>query len=215
MPAGFHPRKNEHGKSVLLAQPGQPTALETWHDPAAVAIVTPDSPMPFCINGVTVCEWATVPDTLAGWAGVTGQGDFSEPAFTLPAGKKAAAGAVIIESDDRIWLVAPSNAFGGYTQTFPKGRVDPGLDMRATAIKEVFEESGLQVVLTGFLADVSRTQSFTRYYMAHRVGGSPAAMGWESQAVLLVPRQQLATYLLHPNDQSLLKALLAMQPAPL
>jgi len=71
----------------------------------------------------------------------------------------------------------------------------------------VFEESGLQVELTGFLCDSIRSTSVTRYYTARRLGGSPAEMGWESQAVHLVPMSMLAGFDLHPNDQSVIKAL--------
>jgi hypothetical protein len=51
------------------------------------------------------------------------------------------------------------------------------LSSRANAIKECFEESGLQVELTGFLCDSVRSTSVTRYYTARRLGGSPADMG--------------------------------------
>lgn len=61
--------------------------------------------------------------------------------------------------------------------------------------------------ITGFLIDVDRTTRTTRYYTARRLGGNPADMGWESQAVTLVPRADLATYLKHKTDQPILKAL--------
>jgi 8-oxo-dGTP pyrophosphatase MutT (NUDIX family) len=120
---------------------------------------------------------------------------------------RAAAGAVVVEPDGRIWLVAPSNGFGGYQVTFPKGRVDKGASMRATAIKEVWEESGLLVKLTGYLGDFVRTQTYTRFYIAHRVGGSPCDMGWESQAVHLVPISKAYGLLNRRTDRDVLKAL--------
>ena len=52
-----------------------------------------------------------------------------------------------------------------------------------------------------------RSLSYTRYYLAQRVGGSPADMGWESQAVLLVPVNQLARHLNSPYDVPVLNAL--------
>lgn len=42
----------------------------------------------------------------------------------------------------------PSNAFGGYRATFPKGKREPGLSLEQTAIKETFEEAGLVIALT-------------------------------------------------------------------
>jgi 8-oxo-dGTP pyrophosphatase MutT (NUDIX family) len=111
-------------------------------------------------------------------------------------------------------VVSPSNKFGGYTNTFPKGKLDPqeGISLRANALKEVFEEAGLQVALTGFLCDSVRSTSVTRYYMARRVGGNPAEMCWETQAVHLVPVSQLAAFVSHLNDQSILTALQNAQP---
>ena len=104
----------------------------------------------------------------------------------------------------------PSNRFGGYTYTLPKGRVDPGLSLRPTAIREAYEESGLKVVLTGFLLDSERTQTCTRYYIGRRVAGTPALMGWETQAVHLVPGHALDSMLTHPNDKPLVGALLTL-----
>jgi 8-oxo-dGTP pyrophosphatase MutT (NUDIX family) len=113
----------------------------------------------------------------------------------------------IEERDGRVWLVAPSNAFGGYASTLPKGRVDPGLSLRATAVKEALEEAWLLVQLTGFLLDGRRTNTLTRYYRARRISGHPGAMCWETQAVHLVPRARLADFLTHPNDALLLRLL--------
>lgn len=121
-------------------------------------------------------------------------------------GKDSAAGAVVVEADGRIWVIAPTNGYGGYLRTFPKGRLN-GMSPHGTAVKEVFEETGLRVELTGYLCDAIRSVTIARYYLARRLGGSPAAMGWESQAVLLVPPVQLSKVLQHPNDKAILAAL--------
>ena len=133
----------------------------------------------------------------------------SEPPFVLPPGMRAAAGAVVVEDDGRVWLVSPSNGFGGYSATFPKGRLDAGGTLQHTAVREVFEESGLVVQLDAFLLDVSRTQTYTRYYVARRIGGNPAQMGWESQAAHLVPAARLQELAVHPNDAAIIRALSA------
>ena len=134
-----------------------------------------------------------------------------EPPFLLPPGKQAAAGAVVREADGRIWLVAPSNGFGGYAVTFPKGRVEPGLPLQATAIREVWEESGLLVEPVAWLGDFPRTQTFTRFYIARRIGGHPAHMGWESQAVHLVTPAQARGLLHRDTDRAVLDALDAFE----
>ncbi|MDD5461516.1 MAG: NUDIX hydrolase [Methylococcales bacterium] len=130
-------------------------------------------------------------------------------------GKKLAAGVVIREPDTRFWLVAPTNAFGGYKATFPKGTIEPGMNAQITAIKEAYEESGLQIEILGWIGDFERTASVTRYYFARRIIGDPGKMGWESQAVLLVPKEKLFTVLHHAKEHELLTSVFAkLQAAP-
>jgi 8-oxo-dGTP pyrophosphatase MutT (NUDIX family) len=148
-----------------------------------------------------VCRRAATAAQVAGAVG--------EPAFVLQPGKRAAAGAVVREPDGRVWLVAPSNGFGGYAATFPKGRVEPGMALQATAIREVWEESGLLVEPTAWLGDFSRTQTYTRFYVARRIGGHPADMGWESQAVHLVTPEDALLLLNRETDHAVLEALVA------
>jgi len=208
----YHPHPDEHGKPVVLKNPSKPTTLDAWSDAEAIATVTPGGPMPSVVNGTPLGSWSA-PQTSEKWASVTGQLKFDEPAFACPAGKKEAAGVVTIEPDNRVWVVAPSNGYAGYTATFPKGRVEKGLSRQANAIREAYEESGLKVEITGYLTDSSRSLTYTRYYLARRVGGTPADMGWESQAVHLVPVEKLEEVLNHPNDAPLIDAIMAaIQP---
>lgn len=183
--------------------------MASWLDSRSVATVTPGGELPAVLNSIPLTDWTEVPESTDAWNTLDGQCDVDEPPFTVPPGKAPASGVVIREVDGRIWLVSPSNGFGGYTTTFPKGRLDAGMNLQASAIREAYEEAGLKVQITGFLADSIRSQSYTRYYLAKRVGGNPASMGWETQAVHLVPRSALHAFLSHPNDQPLLHALLA------
>jgi ADP-ribose pyrophosphatase YjhB (NUDIX family) len=81
--------------------------------------------------------------------------------------------------------------------------------MPLAAIKETFEESGLKIQITEWIGDFERTTSVTRYYFARRIGGNPAQIDWESQAVKLVPKKKLFTVLNHAKDHELLTAMLA------
>lgn len=63
--------------------------------------------------------------------------------------------------------------------------------------------------LDGYLCNSMRLLSMTRYYLARRTGGNPADMGWESQAVHLVPVTQLAQVVSHTYDQPVLEVLRA------
>jgi ADP-ribose pyrophosphatase YjhB (NUDIX family) len=204
----YHPKLDEHGAKVVLKNPSQPSPLSAWSSPSEVATVIPNGALPAALNGITLNNWTDAPTALNAWEELAAHCKVDEPVFTPPPHKKHAAGVVIEESDGRIWLMSPSNSHGGYINTLPKGQVDPGASKQATAIKEAFEESGLHVELTEFLIDADRTTSYTRYYRAKRIGGNPADMGWESQAIHLVPRNMLNLYLTHPSDQPLLKQML-------
>lgn len=209
MAAIFHPKKDENGNPVRLAHPSQATDLGAWTTRSLAATVIPGGHMPAELHGIPFSSWTEAPRTDEQWAHVKGQhgGLFDEPLFTPTPGKRMAAGVVIEEPDGRVWVIHPSNAFGGYEATFPKGTAGHGVTLQRTAIREAFEESGLKVQITGFLADCERSRSKTRYYLARRVGGCPADMGWESQATSLVPLSMLGNFLTHPNDASLVKAL--------
>lgn len=203
----IHPKKNDKGQAVAIKKPHAPTELATWGDPTAMAVTVPEGPVPEKIGDVKLSPWSKDSSTDRSWAELAAASEFDEPPFNPPKGLKPAAGVVTIEADGRIWVVAPSNAFGGYEATFPKGRIDPGTDLRATALREAYEESGLLVELQGFLVDVPRSTTYTRYYMATRLAGDPSEMGWESQAVILVPTKKLGKVLNNPNDAPILEAI--------
>jgi 8-oxo-dGTP pyrophosphatase MutT (NUDIX family) len=165
--------------------------------------------MPTLIGEVPVTPWRDAPETAAGWESLLGGTDFEEPPLAVAPGNRAASGAILVEPDARVWVVSPTNQFYGYVNTFPKGTLDQNdaLSLRANALKEVFEEAGLRAELLGFLIDSDRTASTTRYYLAKRTGGDPADMGWESQAVHLVPMNLLSRFVSHENDRPVVELL--------
>ncbi len=192
----YHPQLGEDGSPVVVKNPSAASAPSTWHNPDAVATFVPGGDAPLSINGVHLRRWKDRPNTVEGWDYVDGiNDDLDEPPFDLPKGKKAAAGVVIEEPDGRVWIIHPTNQFGGYSASFPKGTCEPELSMQASALKEAWEETGLKVEIIGFLGDFERTTSKARIYRARRVGGLPTAMGWETQAVSLVPKGMLYDHL--------------------
>lgn len=149
-------------------------------------------------------SWANAPKTNQGWEDLakdTSSG-FAAPPLAHPDGKQGA-GVIIREPDGRVWIVHPSKQFGGYKATFPKGTQEPGMSLRATALKETYEESGLHVKLTGFAGDKKRSTGNARYYYAERIGGSPADHGWETEAVTLADPADLKDFLNNSTDRSL------------
>lgn len=186
-----HPSPDENGKPVNILHPSKPTGPETWNDPRSFAVFVPSGKAPSELNGIPFAEWTDHPEG-EDWENVPGvMEDLDEPPLRIPQNKEAATGVVIEEPDGRIWLVSPTNSFGGYKTTYPKGRLEDELSYQANAIKEVFEETGLQVEITGYVGDFERTTTVTRMYRGRRVGGNPTRVGWETQAVKLVPKERL------------------------
>lgn len=201
----IHPKVDDHGRPVQIHHPNR---LQTagFVDPSRPLTVVPGVVLPVAeLNGVPFRHWSP-PRDAHGWREVAGQLVIVDEPALVPGqrGHKLAAGLVILEPDGRIWLVSPTNRFGGYATTFPKGRIDPGLSYQANAIREAWEESGLKARIVAFLGDVDRTTTRTRYYLARREGGTPVDMGWESQAVHLVSLAQARALLNSPFDHQVI-----------
>jgi len=191
-----HPRLGEKGELVLIQAPHHASLPSTWASPDAVATFTPGGDAPLAIGGVPLRAWKDHPTTAEGWNYDDGVNhDLHETALRVPLGKKPSSGVIIEEADGRVWLTAPTNSFGGYDATFPKGSAEPGLSLQANAIKEAWEESGLRVEIIGLVGDFERTTSVARMYRARRIGGSPVDAGWEAQAVVLCPKGHLYEHL--------------------
>ena len=172
-----------------------------------------NKPPPDQLHGVPFYKWQA-PQHAHEWEALAQEGaDFTEPEFKATPGKKTGAGVIIQEADGRVWIVHPTDGFGGYKATFPKGGVDDGMTQKGTALKEAYEESGLKVELTGFAGDVERSTSKARYYYAKRVGGTPTEHGWESEGVTLAPVEDLKAHLNHPTDHEMVDKFLAQPNA--
>jgi 8-oxo-dGTP pyrophosphatase MutT (NUDIX family) len=137
----------------------------------------------------------------------------SEPPMVVKPHMKKSAGCIIVEPDGRIWLVEPKGGFGGYSHTFPKGGIEPGLTLQQTAKKEVFEEAGLECEITGYLGDFEGQTSNTRYYIARRTGGAPwMADAYETSNVKLLTPDQALGFLNADRDKKIIAAFKARTP---
>jgi 8-oxo-dGTP pyrophosphatase MutT (NUDIX family) len=206
--ATYHPRPDDHGKPVKIRHPTAPSPSETWNDANTVAVFVPDGPVPPALNDVPVAP-ARAPSGAAGWAKLVDERRGAALAPPMPkSSKTVAAGAVIVEPDGRVWLFEPTNHFAGYHRTFPKGTLEHGCSLEATAAREVFEETGLLIRIGRFFVDREGDLSIIRFFLARRIGGTPSAMGWEAQALWLVPAAQIHKYAPHANDAPVVRAVL-------
>lgn len=100
---------------------------------------------------------------------------------------KSAGGVVLPHTgeNDKVYLVKPSNNYGPWC--FPKGRVDAGETMEATALREVAEEAGLtaQILPGSSLGDYAGSYSITRYYVM-RASSPPSEHDFETEEVRLL-----------------------------
>lgn len=199
---------------ILPAVAPVPVSTPTpTHTPISVSASVPDEttwetgkPQPGTLNGV---DFSSAPPKF--WEKVKDV-DVKEP----PSLKKIdRAGVLIQEPDGRIWIVQPTNEFGTRKYTLPGGGVEAGLTDQQNALKEVWEETGLQVEITGYAGDFedSNTKHNGRLYIGKRIGGAPwdakieskiisqktGKPAAESETVMLVTPKKAAE-LLHRTD---------------
>lgn len=206
----LHPCLDENGKPVVVEHPTPPTSRDTWLDSRCSATLprTAEPDLPDSVNGLAFTTNLGIPEEDPWyWRDVVPDAVTGEPDFVMPPGFRATSGCVVIEPDRRIWIVHPTNEFMGTKATFPKGRLEPVLSLAQNAAKETWEEAGLLVEPFAFLVDVPRRIVVTRYYLARRKAGSPALAGWESQAVSLMPFEDVKMSLNREGDRAVLPAL--------
>jgi ADP-ribose pyrophosphatase YjhB (NUDIX family) len=218
-PATGSPSPLHRGANVITGVPAQaPMALPTVPHKEEIEWST-GKPEPGTLHGV---DFAPAPHHF--WEHVKDK-DIGEPAPTRPINR---AGVMVQEPDGRIWIVRPTNEFGDRKHTLPGGGVETGLTHQQNALKEVWEETGLQVEITGHLGDFrdSNNGNNGRLYIGRRIGGAPwdakiephiidrktGKPSAESSEVLLVTPER-AGKLLHRSDD--LAQLMTVAPIPL
>ncbi len=141
---------------------------------------------------VSAQDWKDIPDV-----------DVGESPLKEIKGKQPSAGIIIEEADGRVWVYEPKNHYSNTEHTFAKGGQEKGLSLQQTAIKEAFEETGLEVEITGLLGDYERKTSHNRYYIGKRKAGDPSLAHWEADNVKLVPKEDVHKYLNKKTDKDL------------
>ncbi len=125
----------------------------------------------------------------------------------------SAGGIVVRYEHDQPWLVVGSRRRerDGRTWTLPKGTPNQGESREQTALREVQEETGLVVRITGELPSIEYffVQSGTRihktvhYFLMEPVGGDLAAHDHEFDEVRWIPFSSAATMLTFETERTL------------
>ena len=163
------------------------------------------------LNGVELAPWRNHPADPTRWE----LPDMINPSFTEPPleedGLLLAAGAVIVEPDHRVWVMHRNEPFNAACVGVPSARKDPNISLQATAIRETWEKTGLQIRIIGWLGDFDEEVTRTRYYLAARVGGTPGSCGWERPTMSLVALDALLQYPALRVNSTEAKCLVALQ----
>lgn len=130
---------------------------------------------------------------------------------------KRAYGGVLIDGEKRVLLREPSNHFGGYVWTFPKGSADDGESPEETALREVREETGYQAeIVAPIPGEFGGDTSVTMFYLMRPVG-DPADTDHETQSIEWVSLDDAPSYIEktksvtgRARDQSVLDAAIAV-----
>jgi 8-oxo-dGTP pyrophosphatase MutT (NUDIX family) len=125
----------------------------------------------------------------------------------------SAGGIVVRYESDQPWLVVGSRRRerDGRTWTLPKGTPNAGETREQTALREVREETGLEVRITGpldsieywFVQSGTRIHKTVHYFLMEPVGGDLAGHDHEFDEVRWIPFASAATMLTFETERAL------------
>jgi 8-oxo-dGTP pyrophosphatase MutT (NUDIX family) len=124
------------------------------------------------------------------------------------------AGGIVIRHDSgRAWIVVGSRRRerDGRTWTLPKGTPKPGETREETALREVAEETGLQVRITApfdsieyrFVQGGQRIHKTVHYYLMDPIGGDLAGHDHEFEQVRWITFDEASTMLTFETERVL------------
>jgi 8-oxo-dGTP pyrophosphatase MutT (NUDIX family) len=128
----------------------------------------------------------------------------------------SAGGVVLAElcPDAPVALVAHRSVRGSLQWTLPKGAQEPGETVEQTALREVREETGLEVELVGPLDTIdywfvwapeqTRYHKFVRYFLMRATGGDFAERDSEMEDAAWFDRGQASRQMAFANERRLL-----------
>jgi 8-oxo-dGTP pyrophosphatase MutT (NUDIX family) len=106
--------------------------------------------------------------------------------------------------------------------SLPKGAPQPGEDLAAAAIREVAEETGLQVAIERevgsisywFVAEGVRYHKTVHFYLMSATGGSVEQHDWEFDRVQWFAAGEVLAVMTYPNERVMVEKALELLAAP-
>lgn len=143
----------------------------------------------------------------------------------LRAAVATSAGGIVVSAEgNRQSLVVGMRRRGrdAVTWTLPKGTPDPGETLEETALREVAEETGLEVRIVeplraieyDFVQDGTRIHKTVHYYLMEPVGGDLSRHDAEFERVRWVPFDEADGLLSFATERELVAAAAARLDAP-
>ena len=114
----FHPQLDENGEPVAVSRPTRSSHVSAWGDSGAAATfsITDPTLLPAVLNGIALTH---APFECLDWVRFAHElPAVAEPPFPAT-DKRRTSGLVIIEPDQRIWLVHPTNPVSYTHLTLP------------------------------------------------------------------------------------------------
>jgi 8-oxo-dGTP pyrophosphatase MutT (NUDIX family) len=125
-------------------------------------------------------------------------------------GKWTSAGGVVIDRRGRIAVVRQRDRRGRWRWTLPKGRIDRGETAEATAVREVYEESGLRARIVRPIVMHEGRLHFT-YFFEMTLERDDGVHDRETKEVRLVSLGKAAKMLRSRRDLRVLRRLVEMR----
>lgn len=138
--------------------------------------------------------------------------------------KATSAGGVVFRVTDsgREVLLCGRNSDGLWA--LPKGTPEPGETLEQTALREVREETGVEVEIDATVGEIkywfSRPQEGVRYnktvhhYLLHPIGGDPSLHDHEFDDVRWFPVQEALKLMTYTNEARILRLAIEMVDGP-
>ena len=106
--------------------------------------------------------------------------------------------------------------------SLPKGAPQPGEDLAAAALREVAEETGLQVAIEREVGSISywfvgegvRYHKTVHFYLMSASGGSVEQHDWEFDRVQWFPAGEALEIMTYPNERVMVEKALELLAAP-